>query len=342
MSVGAVVAATSGPSRQITSWPPSPRAPLPPPPGITAQQPPAPEASCWADEPYDASLPFTPPAQPEIDFHRGNFCGVRVPGFTEGGNDKDPSLVITWDLPRYSERGRQQVAQWYTQGCGYTHPVLSVPQTKNQGKTLDDLQYACAAFRSAGPSFTIVNAMGGDGQWQAEWAANQPWLQSLHDAGLLDIVCVAWQIDKWYQADLVDVTLAVSSWAKARGLKVAQHWLNGACALWPFPPYGIENRFDYARFMADKVDYQYMQQDVNASLPALQSAAAKILQSYVGLPTRLVGAELDAQAEYDDPLRRLERYGDQKGFYVTCARWPGRVMDGGYLNGGRNDDGRVL
>jgi hypothetical protein len=89
----------------------------------------------------------TPPANvptvPSRRWHRGNFSGVRVPGFTNGYNAGDRSLVMTWELPTWSAEDQNLILHHYAGVCGYTHIILSIPQAKNWNVSLDQL-IACA------------------------------------------------------------------------------------------------------------------------------------------------------------------------------------------------------
>lgn len=325
------------------AWPPPPRASLPPWPSVTNQQPAPPQASCWADDLYTQPLPYVPPPTPTLDFHRGNFCGLRVPGapYVPGSNAQHPDLIMTWFLYLYPPEWQTTILQTYV-AAGYTHIDFHLPDWRGKvdgipACSITEAVAICALAKSYG-LFVTVNVLPGD---EDTIDPSLPWLDALTAAGVVNILCVAWQIDKYYQANLVDVTLPVVSYSQAHGLKTCQQWLNEACALWPYPQYDIYNRFDYARFMNGKIDYQYAQFDVNASVDAIQSQTAKLLQAYQGLSTKLVLSEYDAQAEYDNPDQRLELYGDQKGRLLQAASGYGLTCSG-YLNGARREDGSVL
>ena len=84
------------------------------------------------------------------------------------------------------------------------------------------------------------------------------------------------------------------------------------------------------------------QLDHNAEVDQLQSNNAKILQSLVPTHIRLCYAEGSAQGLYDHPSDQMALYGRQKGYYIMCAHYQGRVTDGGYLNDASWPDGRPL
>jgi hypothetical protein len=334
-------------------WP-AQRAPLPPDPQSRSSQPPAPESGCWAGAlPYVKELPYTPPKPdtPEsADFLRGNFQ-LQIPGLTEGFNDKDRSLLITWELVAISEAAQRLSLTWFVTGCGYRDLVLSVPQTKNLGKGLNDLIAICLLAQSMGCRI-ILNVLGGDGENFTTDVA--PWLEALLTAGVKFRICIAWQIDaankvysdgRPYTQALVDITLEVSAWAKPRGIDLMQHWENDACALWPYPEHGIANRFDYGRFMVGIVKFQLFQCNTEADIGNVQEGLLKVRQghpqgTYV-IPTEyetqaIAGYPNDPDQVWSGPKRRLELYGDQKGLYCCC------VTDHGFLGGARLKSGLSL
>lgn len=326
------------------SWPPPPREALPPFPSATGDQPGPPQASCWsANGDYLRDRPRHIPDRPDRRWHRGNFCGVRVPGLTEGGNDKDPSLMFTWDWPRFSPSQRTLAIQYYARVCGYTHAVLSRPQCLNQGLQLDDLRRTCDESKAAG-QFNCVAAVS-DG-FTFENAI--PWLEALHADGTLDVVCFAWQADKWYEpAAIVQGILENAAWSHPLGLLTTIHWGGGyggwaeSCACWSpetEAQWGIHDRFTFQRRLLSDLDGHYGQCNTEADIDAVQSWLYK---AFVAMPEPmfLVCAEDDAQAEYNQPHQRLERWGDLKGRLAVSASPDGRVS---YLNGAREMDGSVL
>jgi hypothetical protein len=330
-------------------WPPTlPRSGLPPFPPITASQPA--NAGVWSDKAFETTLSFTPPDHPDLDFHRGNFSGVRVPGLQWHGygTDKDPTLVMTWDQPRRSVEEQKLVLHQYAEIDGYTHFLLSIPQARKAGVSREDFTAAAVLAKSYG-QFVIVVAMGGDGE---DFVRDvQPWLDTLVALHAVDEVNTAWQGDKWYSPfDLVSLTVQIGKYAHARGLKVSQHWINDAAAWWTpadstdrdstCTKWQICDRFSYHRVIAQWVDYQYFQGDHNAPIGAIQGALARVLQSLT--TEKLVIAEDDAQAEFNDPVHRTEEQGDLKGLLLMFSKGFGKAMFGGYLNGARLATGGVL
>ena len=104
--------------------------------------------------------------------------------------------------------------------------------------------------------------------------------------------------------------------------------------------WGIHNRFTFQDVLADDLDGHYGQCNTEADIGAVQSWISKII---VAFPPGMifVAAEMDMQAEADDPLHRLERYGDQKAFFAQCTM-PNYGIQISSFNGSRSRDGRVV
>lgn len=293
----------------------------------------------FADGPYDKELPsyLAIPDKPNQQFHRGNFC-CRAP---QGCNTPYPPGVpiLTWDLVRMARADQIKFLNRYVYELSFTHIDLSIPQTKNFGKDLTDLKELCKLCKQYG-LFIIMNCYGGDDE--VFDADIKPWLDEL--LPYLSILIVCWQIDKYYGADLVDVILTVVNYAQPRGLEVGTQWLNEACAFWPYPQYGIYNRFDFANFMIGKMQYQYWQTNTEASVNSIQWSLVKVLQAYnTPAHSMLVATEYDAQAEFDDPKNRTEIQGADKGYIVMCARYNDSMpVRGGFMNDAYYPSGKIL
>lgn len=324
-------------------WPPEGREVLPSFPSITSSQPNNYYVSCWAAQPYYSDLPNNIPAQPNLVFHRGNFCGVRVPGLVEGDDSKDRSLDITWNWTLYSDSQMKLCADFHADVCGYTHTVLSIPQVKNQGKSLDDLKRVARYSKSKGFKNIIVAVSDGD-----LFEAAVPWLEELYAEGLIDIVCGCWQVDKYYNPmGTVQLIRDNGIWSHFKNLITTIHWGGGypgwaeSCACWDDDTnstYGINDRYTFQAYAKDYLDGHYGQCDTESDIDQVQSWLKKALIAMPS-PMFLVAAEMDAQAEYDDPKNRLELYGDMKGRLAISANPDGRIS---YLNGGRKENGQVI
>lgn len=349
MNVTALIAGND--KSRVSAWPPPPRAPLPPFPAVTLEQPPPPRASCWAAQPYFSELPNIPD-RPDLLFHRGNFCGVRVPGLTEGGSSTtsgspfDASFDTTWDWTRYDDGQMRLAVDWHADGCGYTHGVVSRPQTLNQGRTLADLQRVCRYLKARG-MFTSVVAVS-DG---VPFRDGVDWLDALYAERLINIVNVCWQVDKWYApAGVVELLNDAGAWANPKGIPVVVHWGGGYpgwaenCACWDAETarqWGITSRETFQQHFASVCAQagHYGQCNTESDIDQVQSWISKIVVAFH--PGMFFAcAEDDAQAEFDWPYERLELYGDMKGRLAVCAKNYGVSLS--YLNGARRENGRVL
>jgi len=318
------------------AWPPPSRAPLPPPPSLTAAQPSDPNSQCWSQQPYDVTIPFVPPNHPDPTFIRGNFT-LLVPGFTGGFNDKNRSLLITWELPALSESDQDLCIDYIARVVGWTHIVLSIPQTKNLGKSLADLAATVVRCKLAGLCVIVVAVSDGD-----PFSVAVPWLDTLNLTSGKDWVCFCWQADRYYSPDdLCQGLVDQSAYCEPGGLYRTIHWLNGACAWWPATKFGIFDRFQFQKWAVAYLNTHLMQLDQNAPLDELQSAAAKIL---ISLPSGLTlcYAECAAQGLYDNPTDAMALYGRQKGRYMMASHSGLVGMLGGYLNDASLDNGELL
>ncbi len=324
------------------TWPLARREPHPAPPSLTDRQPGDPNSQCWSKEAYDTVLPFAPPDRPDPLFIRGNF-ELLVPGFTGGFNDKDRSLLITWDLPILSDADQDLCLNYYA--SIHTHIVLSRPHGLNNGMSLAQLIHTAQKCRARGLYVLMIAVSDRD-----DFAVAIPWLDALK--GLIDGVVACWQVDKYYgPPELCRLLMDQSAYCTPRSLIRLTHWLNGACAYWTpadehdpngtCEMYGVCDRFGFQRWAANYLDIHLGQLDHNTELDQLQSNNAKVLQSLVpGL--RLCYAEGSAQGLYDRPSPAMALYGRQKGYYVMCSHFGGQVMSGGYLNDASWPSGEVL
>lgn len=87
-------------------------------------------------------IPPPPPLKPAPRYWRGNFCGVRAnvkP--VDGGGDVN-GLVLSWFYDRYDAGDRATIrATWKAKG--YTHVVLSWPDSRAFGKTAQQFGATC-------------------------------------------------------------------------------------------------------------------------------------------------------------------------------------------------------
>lgn len=338
----------------VNTWPNKPREVLPPFPPITDSQPNGPYASCWAKQPYTIDLPSIPD-KPKRTFFRGNPIGVRVPGLKEGDNDGfgGRTFDYTWYWVRYSESQMRLACDFHAIGCGYTHPSLSIPQTYNYGKTINDL--ARVMNYAHGHNMYVVMNVGSDGYPFETFREDLEKLLSLK--ALIpgrDILNSVWQIDKWYDEYAgIKFIIDCGTWATRHDLLNTVHWGGGYpgwadnCAMWNDETnsvWGINSRFSFQEFLGPlglNVLHGHLGQcNTEEEIGQVQSWVSKIVQAFVpGM--FFVAAEMDMQAQADDPANRLEVYGDLKAYLATCAR-PNYGIEISPWNGNRGLDGVVL
>lgn len=342
--------AAPGPGPGKPGWPPlAGRAPLPVFPQASGvdNQPPDPQAACWSDQgDYVKTPPANIPMKPDRRWHRGNFCGVSVSGVSGGYNDKDKGLIMTWELPTFLVADQDYIIWYWVVVLGYTHIVLSIPQAKNFGVTLEALS-ACAKRCKAGGLFVEMIAVS-DGKSFSEAI---PWLQYMLDAGALvsgqDLVCGSWQVDKWYEPeDVCQLIIDNGEWSHAHGLLTTIHWGGGYagwaenCACWNDATqerWGIHNRWTFQAVLNPWLDGHDGQCNVDAPIDAKQSWLLKALVA-MPKPMFLVAMETNAQGRYDTPKERPEVWTDMDGLLCTYADPDGRIS---YGNGARRPDGTV-
>lgn len=315
MSSAGSLIAMGGSSAPPSSWPNQPRKPFLSFPAVTASQPPAPWASCWSNEPYLTVIPSgIVPDKPTLRFNRGNVMGVRVPGLPPvDGGSSDPNFLITWFLDRMPFDDAVRAIAFYHQVCGYTHLNLSIPQSiYNYGTSFADFCKIASACKSAG-LWVIVNAL--DGSYP--FSQVEPMLDSMFSQGLIDKLLGCWQVDQKYSpvAFWNDAVFPCANWANPKAMTVCWQWVNGACMWWDdetCAKLGICDRWSGQAYLSKTVleSEQWQQFDTEAPLGSMQSV--KVLPS---LPSNVHACvcEYDYQAEFDNPLTRLEPYGDLKG-----------------------------
>lgn len=343
-------------------WPPAEgREPFPDgafPPKPTGTQPGPPQNACWTSlGDFKSTLSVNIPKTKDRRYHRTNFSGVSVKGFTNGNNDKDRSLVITWELPSYSVADQELVIWFLTAVCGHTHIVLSIEQAKNFGCSLEQLIACALRCKKAGLFISMVAVSGGD-----PFSKAIPWLQAMLDAGALvrgqDIICCCWQVDKWYEPeDVVQLIIDCGDWSHAHALLTAVHWGGGYdgwaanCACWneeTMSRWGIHDRWTFQGVLNYWLDGHYGQCNTEAPIDEKQSWAMKALVA-MPKPMFMVAMETNAQGrfgywndpngDWSGPIKRPEVWCDMDGYLMCCSDPEGRISWG---NGARLPNGKAF
>lgn len=188
-----------------------------------------------------------PPFQPAPRFHRGNFCGVRVPGlpFIEGGS-ADTELVYMPFYPRYSDGDRAKIRQAYGQiRPGSTEPLthvwLSASDAAVWGIGPIEFLGACVEWRQAGffpgvnlrskiyPNVPVQNV-------PEQLALLEPYISTLLASDPIVVTWVLIGMELNIGLSPEDVQALIDAWAPrfvARGIPVYVHFGPGIFAWQP-------------------------------------------------------------------------------------------------------------
>ncbi len=364
-SLGRWFVASGGAAPPPGTWPPPPRAPLPAFPSPSSTQPSNFYASCWT---YDA-YPITPSPLPMVidpATLRGNVMGVRVPGklYVPGEVLADPSFLVTWFIYEQSRSEQVRILDFYRNVCGYY--TIDFHLAAWEGRLVDEGVPGCSRTEAL-RQVAQARAMGCDVMVNLAVDNGAPdrayitkWIDDLVAAGM-NLACPAWQIDQRIPVpmELCEYLAWVVPYLRSKGVNVVMtHWVLHGCAVYDADTcaeYGVCDRFTFQRWYAglggthvgEQFDVDSPILDTRPHEGGILGEANDMLRSFDGTDLRLVIAEDDMQAEFNQPYQRLELYGDLKGRSMMTATWTapgGRVYvpSGGYLNGGRHTNGLVL
>jgi len=136
---------------------------------------------------------FTPAPR----YWQGNMCGVRVPGLPAvAGGANDASLVLSWFIDRYSLEDRQRIyAAWKARG--YTHVLLSWPDSRVYGRSAMDFQATCLELIAEGfYPCPMLCSKDHDPHNTAGVMANLSSVLPLL-IGVVPLVCIGWELSLW-------------------------------------------------------------------------------------------------------------------------------------------------
>lgn len=186
-------------------------------------------------------MPFTPPQGRDIDFYRGNFCGIRVKGApaVAGSNDQNPELVMAALLDNYPQRIQEKYLELYA-GYGYTHLQRSLSHALGYGHSTQEfaaLSRKAKAFGLFVDTWFIANEFPGfqPNQDASFWAPRlDPHIDLLTGEGAIDLACPSWQMDQVNSGAPGNATLSVIKYVadKLPGVPIYTHWVNEALAWW--------------------------------------------------------------------------------------------------------------
>jgi hypothetical protein len=190
---------------------------------------------------YKTELCFTPPADRDIHFYRGNFCGLRIEGApaVPGGNDQNPTLIMSCLLDNYPRDVQDRFLDAYA-SYGYTHLQRSVFHALHYGSTLDqyiDLSKRARARGLFADHWFLAGedvCPGGRDQHVSFWQQQlDPIFAQLLGAGVIDLACVGWQLDGYNIPgnNLIEIIKYIAE-ALPRSIPLYTHWMNEALAWW--------------------------------------------------------------------------------------------------------------
>lgn len=182
-----------------------------------------------SDVNYDVELtPFRKPFQPAPRRWKGNMCGVRVAGLPPvDGGAADPSLVLSWFYDRYSPADRTQIrTAWGIKG--YTHVLLSWPDSRAVGATPQSFLATCRELLAAGffPCVFLTSKLYDPADTAGIMANVQPVLDVL--IGVVPLFCVGWELSLWLSPTVVQqVTDLIAPQVTPSGARLYVHFQEG-------------------------------------------------------------------------------------------------------------------
>jgi hypothetical protein len=319
-------------------WPPEARAPLPP--------------LDHSGNPV-TTLPtnLNRPDHPDRLFWRGNAWSVTIPGlpFVPGGSSEQPERCLTWFYDRWDASWRAKIREAYA-ARGYTHFVLSWPDSRSQGVTVD--QFVALALELTDAGFFVHVMLGSkdydphDQTWTQLEPLMAPVLRALIAAKAVSSVAL-WETDLWNipGAPLQTILDGIANIAVPADV---HQWVHFSTERTSWFVDGGNRRSWWQRQNLTLVGILY-QDDVNWDMGTRQARLADT-QNQFGEPNqqcwltadgkfRLVAWEMDAAAQFSNP-QPDENQSDMRGYLAVCS--PGAVAVAGYGNGARMIDGSVL
>lgn len=146
------------------------------------------------------SQPGGIPARPNLRWFRGNMCGLRIPGLGAiPGGAADASLVMSWLIDRYTLAEQNTILAAH-QAQGFTHFLLSWPDSRGGPSGYSVAQYVALAQLVQTYGMYPVHFLGSkdyDAANFANYADLGPVLDALKGAGAIPIACAFWEGNLW-------------------------------------------------------------------------------------------------------------------------------------------------
>lgn len=141
---------------------------------------------------------FKKPFQPAPRYWNGQMCGLRIPGlpFVPGMEGAPDGLFLSWFYDRYDSDDRATLRA-AMQGRGYTHWLLSWPDSRAYGQSPADFLATCRELIDAG-FYPCVMLSSKDVDARDVLEIIDQWdlvLGSL--IGVVPMFCVGWELSLW-------------------------------------------------------------------------------------------------------------------------------------------------
>jgi len=334
------------------------------------------EPLTWLPEPRNYPLPDVSqfPRGRDLNFIRGNFSGLSIPGapVVPGGNDANPSLVMTALLPNYPQAFQDSFLEIYA--GYYTHIQFSLFHALHYGSSLDGYIDLARRAQSAGLFVDHWFLAGDDvigGARDADvnfWRAQlDPIIPRLLGAGVVDLACVGWQLDQYnVPGNQLIAIIAYIAGALPRSIPLYTHWANEALAWWKsggevwsdaYQTINVVDRFTWWAAMQPYLTGGHHQGNTEAARTQTRNYQLSILDTLdyfhgrtdkgsmglsrrrvdAGEPFRFIIAENNAQDEFDGVIS--EATGDATTYALLGARAYNGAYTDGYYNGTRQPNG---
>lgn len=341
MSVLILAAGSARHSGQMPLPTPVPRAPLPP---FQGPEPPD-------NLPVNTTPPtnLVIPPRPNLRFHRGSMCDMRVPGLPAvPGGAADASLVLSWFLDRYSEADQERILTAWGQ-AGYSHVYLSWPDSRGFGQSEAQFVQTCQRVKQRG--FYVGVFFGSKDYDPADdrvsgWPTRcLPVIQQLTAANAIDFAIPGWE---WPSFNTPGIpTYDIFNFFHD-SLPTVPLYYHGTVGNISWQQDGTDTATFYNTLIGVVSGCLY-QADVDWTAGMLQARINDVTDRFsgnfgfspdsgFGHPWDCVAFEISATAQFNGNM--TEDFGDLRGLEALYALGPIAVM--GYGNGCRQPDGNAL
>lgn len=337
MSVILFAGATPAPP---STWPPPPRAPLPP------FDPDTTDPQTGAPLPVHKTLNWLGgPPDPRV--RREQFCGLRVPSLPEIPG-APAGFLCSWFIDHYDEQ-RQADAVALMQATGATHWTLSWPDSRAVGKSIAD--YVGTAQWLVSQGFWVCHKLLSKvyDPHNPDPAIVYPVMDALVDANAVTCATPAWEMNAFVDPEAMDGICGPLA-TRYPSVRWYLHFLSGYAA-WQKNTGDSPGAFWNRRIAEGYKGLEYQCVPVNG-VDADGSWSAGMMQARLNdVLVRLnpggmwgtSGVDIiawETTATFQFNGQQSEREGDLRGYESMCAQGPMPLA--GYGNGARHPDGSAL